>query len=141
MNGILIPVLDKKRFEYSYLAAGSSQEVILVPAINLAEYDWAQLWVRVHERNMVAGAQRIRLELRSTLPSADDPREFITSGAGVLSVDVTSSTPTTVPGLLGSGGQSDAPAYFRLSASILQNSASSDRLYAELSAVLSLRCR
>ncbi len=140
MSGIMIPVLEKKRFEYSYLASGTTQEVIFVPAINLAEYDWAQLWVRVHERNMVAGSQIIRLLLNRTLPSADDPREF-TIGASVLTVGVTSSAPATVPGLLASGPLTGAPGDFRLSATITQNSPSTNRLYAELSAVLLLRCR
>lgn len=135
MGPIMASVLEKTRFEYSYLSGGATQTIVLRPSINVIAHYWVQLLVRVHARNMSVG-QSIRLALINTLPSPDDPGEFLDT-ANFIAVDVTSSAPTAVPGLV-SGTGSNPQAYLKLLATITQAS-SPATLYAELSAVLLLR--
>lgn len=137
MSGnIIVSVLEKTRLEYSYLAAGASQTIILRPALNVVDYNWVQLIVRVHARDMVASSS-IRLSLVNTLPSPDDPREF-SETSDFLFVDVTSTSPGSVPGLVEEVG-SNPQAYLKLVATASQPAGSSGNLYADLSAVLLLR--
>lgn len=94
---IVIPVLKRQRFEYSFLAGGASQSVTLMPAIPAYSYYYAHIFVRVHARDMVVN-QSIQLALFQTLPSDDDSREF-TATASLIDVTITSANPSVVPGI------------------------------------------
>ena len=82
-SGVILPILQKTRFEYSYLAVSASQAVIIQPAIDTSPFYYYQLIVRVHERSF-SGSQTIQLALASTLPSEEDPREFSASAASTI---------------------------------------------------------
>lgn len=110
MSGILVPVLQKTRFEYTYLAVSTSQSVILQPAIDTSGWYYYQLIVRIHERSF-SGSQTIQLQLASTLPSEEDPREF--SAAASSTITVTSAAPAAAPGILSVSG-TDPGAFLKL---------------------------
>lgn len=76
MSGVIIPVLDKKIFEFSFLAAGA-QDVVLQPAIETAGFYRVRLLVRVHALNVSGGTpSNFDFKLQHTLPSDSDPQEF-----------------------------------------------------------------
>ena len=131
-NGIIVPVLRKTRFEYSFLAAGTSQSIQIQPALDTGSYYYYQLIVRVHEL-MFSGSQTIQLVLANTLPSEEDPREF--SGGAASSVTITGAA--SVPGIVSVSG-TDPGAFMKLTL-IANQPAAPGTLYAELSAVLVLR--
>lgn len=134
-NGVMVPVLTKTRFEYSYLGTNASQVVILQPEICTIGYYYFQLIVRVHERSF-AGSQTIAVSLYNTLPSSEDPREF-TASTTTYTVTLTGASPSTVPGILSVSG-TDPGAYMKLVLTASQP-ATPGTLYAELSAALVLR--
>ncbi len=134
MNGVIVPVMKKTRFEYSYLGGNTSQSVIIEPEISFSSFYYYQLIVRVHERSF-AGSQTITLGLYDTLPSDEDLREF--SAATTTSfVTITGAVPS-VPGILSVSG-TDPGAYKKLLLTASQPIVAGT-LYAELSAVLVLR--
>lgn len=132
---MLIPVLDRRRLEYSFLGAGASQVITLQPAIDACGYNSGILFVRVHERNMASG-QSIVFSLYYTLPAGDDPREF-TASSSVTDLTLTSASPSSTPGLL--YREFSAPgAFLKLVLTASQPGAGASTLYAEVSAELLL---
>lgn len=131
---MLIPVLERRRLEYSFLGGGVNQVLTLQPAIGACGYASGILFVRVHERNMTSG-QSIALELYYTLPSGDDPREF-TASSSLTDVTITSASPSSTPALLYREFSSPG-AFLKLVLTATQASAPST-LYAEVSAELLL---
>jgi hypothetical protein len=138
MSGVILRILNKQRFEYSYLAPGATQDIILQPAINVGMFYRAQMIVRVHERSFLGAGQLMRLFAFNTVPSCEDPREFTDETSPFLQVDVTSLAPIGVPGIV-SATASDPGASLKVVLRASQGTASSSTLYAELSAVLVLR--
>jgi hypothetical protein len=132
----IITVLKRRKFDYSYLAAGTSQLVVIQPAIEVHEYYTAHLFVRVHARSMSSG-QSLDFGLHYTMPSDDDAREF-TESSPFTSLTVTSTAPAVVPGLI-SRSVSDIGGYVKILMTVTQTSPSLTTLYAELSAELVLR--
>lgn len=135
MAGMLIPVLEKRRIEYSHLGGGASQSITLHPAIEVCGFLYVHLFVRVHERNMVSG-QSFSFGLYYTMPSPDDPREF-TVATSLTDLSVTSTSPASTPGLVHRETSSPG-AFLKLTLTATQASVPST-LYAELSAELMLR--
>lgn len=134
-SGVILPILQKTRFEYSYLAVSASQAVIIQPAIDTSPFYYYQLIVRVHERSF-SGSQTIQLALASTLPSEEDPREFSASAASTITI--TGASPASVPGILSVSG-TDPGAFLKFTLTATQQGGAAGTLYAELSAVLVLR--
>ena len=97
MPGKLVPILCKRHFDFTAVAGGASQDIVLVADIDTASYVYAGIFVRVHARNMTAG-QSLDFSLYNTLPTEADHREFVeTDGAGspsaLVTVTVTSASP------------------------------------------------
>jgi len=133
--GLIIPVLKRRRFEFSFLGGVGSQVVTLQPAIETCNFYYAHLFVRVHSRSMVAG-QSLVLGLYYTMPSDEDSSEY-TASTELTSVTITSSSPTAVPGL-NQREVTSLGAYLKLLLTATQASSPST-FYAELSADLVLR--
>lgn len=132
---MIIPVLRRRRFDFGYLAATTSQSVTLQPAVDVSQFYYVQLWVRVHERDMSTG-QTLVLSLYNTLPDEEDPREF--TGDSLLDITLTSvAPPVPLPALTYRDGSSPGP-YLKLVLTATQTSVTT-ALYAELSAVLNVR--
>lgn len=135
--GILIPVLKRRRFDFSHLAGGASQTVVLQPAIDAICYYYGHLLVRVHDRNMTSG-QTFVFSLYYTAPSDEDTRDFTYTTSSVTDVTVDFNTsPASVPGL--SQRELTSPgSYLKLELVATQASAPG-KFYAELSADLVLK--
>lgn len=141
MAGTIINILNRRRFEFSYLAANASQSVILAPAIEACGYGYTAIYARIHERSMTSG-QALTLRLFNILPSDEDAREFVEtdafgSAASFLDLSVTSSVPTSVPGICYSSTTSSGP-FLKLGLTAMQGTSTST-FYAEISALLHMR--
>lgn len=138
-NGVLIPFLAPRRFDYSFLPSGGTQVITLEAALDTQRYSYVGLYVRVHQRSMTAG-QSLVISLFNTVPSDDDTSEFFDS-TSVLDATVTNSAPTSTPGICYDYTTRFGP--FLKIALIPANQllASTGTLYAELSAVLELRAQ
>lgn len=121
--------------EYSYLAAGASESVRLVHALNCAPFYRVQLIIRIHSLTISTG-QSFAFVLANTLPSEIDPREFSES-ASFLTVTINSSSPAA-PSLV-SGTATDPGAFLKLTMTASQPAGGSSPLYGEFSGVVVLR--
>ena len=61
MSGVAVNLMNKTRLEYSYLASSTSTTLIIRPAIKTARFWYADLWVRVHEKNLATVGQTLSL--------------------------------------------------------------------------------
>lgn len=132
MNANLIPLFDKRRFDFSFLTSTGTHQVILASALELVQYKSVFLMIRVHEITISAG-QSFLFTLDNTLPSDEDPQEFTDTTASILSVSVSSGT--TAPKLL-SGSGTNPLAFGKLVLTVAQGGTGGTPLYAELSASL-----
>lgn len=141
MSGTVINVLDRKRFEFSYLSGGSSQSITVVPTIDACGYGFVAIYARLHARNMASG-QSLVLSLYNTLPCDEDAREFIeTDASGVplplLDLTLTSALPLAAPGIFYNSTTGFGP-YLKLGLKGTQTS-SPTTFYAEISVLLLMR--
>lgn len=136
MQASFIPIFTKTRFEYSYLGtpAPNTEQVVMAPAIDLIQFKFLQLFVRVH-RITISTGQSFAFTLYSTLPSDEDPQEFTDTSAGGTIITLSIPTGTTAPSLLNSTSTTP-PAFGKLVFTATQGSTPGTALYAELSACL-----
>jgi hypothetical protein len=134
MHSSVLQVLERRRFDWSYLVSGQ-QEVVIQPAISVADFYHVQLWIRIHALSFSA-AQIVGVSLFDTLPSDDDPREFVKTSAAFASTSFTSSPGS--PALLSASGTGPG-AYLKLLLTGYQDNASPGIFYVELSMALVLR--
>jgi hypothetical protein len=133
-----VEVIPMTRLNFTFLAGADSQIVILAPAVDVSAYSRAHLLVRVHASTMSAG-QSLVFELDHTLPSDEDPAEFIDRGATgspLLSVTIDNSH---TPPLLRSGEVTGLQAALRVRLVATQTSTPQIPFFAEISVVLVLR--
>lgn len=132
MSGIIVPVLNKQIFEFSFLGTGADQDVVLHPAIDVGAWFRVRLVVRVHQITATSG--NFTFKLQHTLPSDEDRQEFVDTSADFLTTgNITSASPNikTISG-------TDPQAYLKLVLRAHQVTAG-NTLYGEFSAVLVLR--
>lgn len=138
MTGIIVPVLEKRVFEFGYLGGSAVQDVVLHPAIDVGAWYRVRLVVRCHQVDAQSG--KFQFFLFHTLPSQEDPQEFAITGAG-LEFFVTPSGATGIttasPNIV-TNTSTDPQAYLKLVLRATQGTAG-HRLYGEFSAVLVLR--
>lgn len=132
MHSSLIPIINKQRFDYSFLSGTTAQQVTLAGAVDLTSYKTVFLMVRIHRISLSAG-QSFVFTLENTLPSEEDPQEFTDTSSPILSVTVPSVT--SAPKLL-SGSGSDPLAFGKVVLTANQGSSSGTPLYAEMSVCL-----
>lgn len=138
MAGIIVPVLKKTPYDYSFLAAApASQSIVLHRALNVVPYKFGRLLVRVHSSTMNDSSQTISFDCFGTDPSSEDPQEF-TDTSAQLGVTLTGSSSTVAAGYLGTDTQTDLFPYLKVMVTFSQ-STSGARFYIELSADLLLR--
>lgn len=140
MSGKILNLLERKRFEFSYLPNSASQSVTIAPLIDACGYGYVALYARIHERSMAAG-QTLDFSIYNILPSDEDAREFVetdVTGApqSLFVVSITSSQPNAVPGMY-SNSSSSGP-YVKLLLKATQAS-SAATFYAEISLLLHMR--
>ena len=137
-NTTRLDVLAKTGFDFTFLAGAASQTIVLVPAIDVTAYHRAYLLVRLHEATMTAG-QNVVFELDHTLPSDDDPAEFIDrggTGSPLASLGIDSSD---TPPVLRSREATGLQAALRLQIVATQSSTPQVPLFVEVSAALVLK--
>jgi len=135
-DGIIVPVFDKIRLDYTYLGSTATESVRLAREINVSPFYRVQLIIRVHSLS-ISGGQSFAFALTNTLPSEVDPREFSQS-ATFLTVSITGATPPTPPVIV-SGTATDPGAFLKLVVTATQGSLGGTPLYGEFSGVLVLR--
>lgn len=141
MAGKMITALQRQRFEFSALGSSASQTVVLVPVICAVDFNYAGVYVRVHDRSMSSG-QTLDFNLYNSLPSEDDARVFVdVDGTGapnpLVTVTVTSAVPGAVPGIVSDYSTRSGP-FLRLELAATQ-AGTPATFYAELSAEVLLR--
>lgn len=95
-----VVILRKKRFDFTQLATSATSTIILAPAIDVSAHYRIHLLVRLHSSGMSSG-QLVTFEIDHTLPSEEDPAEFIErdatgSALATLDVDSSDSAPTLI---------------------------------------------
>ncbi len=133
-----IPVLAKTTYDFTFLAGAATQTVLLLPSIDVSGYYRAHILVRLHASQMSAG-QKVDFELDHTLPSDEDPAEFIDRGVtgsplATATVDSTLSAPILV-----SASATDLEAGLRVRMVATQGSTPGTPFYVQVSVVLVLR--
>jgi len=138
MSGVAVNLMNKTRLEYSYLASSTSTTLIIRPAIKTARFWYADIWVRVHEKNLATVGQTIAFNLYPAYPSREDPREFADT-AVFLGLTMTSGS--TAPVLLKSTPVATNPGPFLKFAIVISQPAGGGGtvLYTQVSAGLVLR--
>lgn len=137
-DGILIPVLDKTRFEYSYLTAAQSQTIQISRQINVVPFYRVQLIVTIHALTISAG-QTWNFNLSNTMPSESDPRDLSENPSGTQFMTVTLNTSTPPAPVVVSGSATDPGAFLKVWLQANQDAASAPTMYAEFSAAVLLR--
>lgn len=129
---MLLPVLEKRIFEFSYLTSGS-QDVVIHPAVDVSSFYRVRIIVRIHSLTIGAGGGKFNFKLQHTLPSDSDPQEFTNTTDFLTTSDITSSSPNiqTVTG-------TDPQAYLKIILRATQGTNSGAVLFGEFSAVLVL---
>lgn len=136
MGGVTVNLMSKTRLEYSWLAPAAFTTLIVRPAIATSRFYTVYLWVRVHEKNLAGGGQRIIFGLYNTYPSREDPREFSESS---LFAGISMASGTTAPELLSSSVATSPGPYLKFVIEIYQDTSVADILYTQVSAGVVLR--
>jgi len=128
---MIIPVLEKRVFEFGFLGTSATQDVVLHPAIECHSFYRVRLIVRVHSITATSG--NFVFKLQHTLPSEQDPQEFTDSTDFLTTASITNATPNikTISG-------TDPQAFLKLVLRATQGT-SGNTLYGEFSAVMVLR--
>jgi hypothetical protein len=129
----LIKVFDKTIFDFSFLAAGGTQTIILERALPVIPFYHLWLGVRCHNRDFGGGTGSMVIEAFSTLPSDEDPAEFTSTSAPNLSITVANAASVPSLGLATAEGMGP---FIKLQIRALQQTGSATRCYAELSGAL-----
>jgi hypothetical protein len=129
----LITLFDKTVFEYSYLAAGGNQVVILERALPTIPFYWLWMGIRVHAIDVGGGTGTFTFDALNTLPSDEDPADFTIASPLVMSIGLNSTT--TAPSLLIATASAAGP-MLRLRLTVRQATAAAGKMYAEVSGVI-----
>lgn len=132
MPGIIVPVLEKRIFEYSYLGSNAAQDVVINPAIDVGAWFRVRLVVLVHQISAMTG--RFNFKLQHTFPNDQDRQEFIDTTDFLTTANIDNASPNikTITG-------TDPQAYLKILLRATQGASGGDELYAEFSAYLVLR--
>lgn len=84
-NGTLIRVIPKTLFDFGYLAAGATDEIIVAKALNIIPYSSAHLWVRVYQRHIGSSAL-VKVVATGALPAEDTQQSFLESTSTELEI-------------------------------------------------------
>lgn len=135
-----LPIVRKTSYDFAFLGAYASETIVIAPAIDVAAFYRMTLSIRVHNLQMSAG-QLVHFEVDRTLPSDEDPAEFIMRDAAgsalhlaVLDID-SSDTP---PALLQTSA-TELGAALRVRFTATQGSSGGAPFFVELSGVLVLQ--
>lgn len=132
MSGVIVPVLEKRVFEYSYLGASPAfQDVVINPAVDVGAWYRVRLVVLVHQISATTG--NFVFKLQHTFPMDQDRQEFIDTTDFLATASITNASPNikTISG-------TDPQGYLKILLRASQGTAG-NTLYGEFSAYLVLR--
>lgn len=129
----LITLFDKTIFDFSFLAAGGTQTIILERALPIVPFYYTWLGIRCHNRDFGGSTGSMIIEAFTTLPSGEDPAEFTNTAVPNLVVTINNST--VVPSLPLASASAMGP-FIKVQLRALQATGTATRCYAELSGVL-----
>lgn len=131
MAGIIVPIVEKRIFDYGFLTSGS-QDVVLHPAVDVGNWYRVKIIVLIHQILATSGNFTVRLQ--NTFPVEQDRQEFVDTSGFLATSSITSASPNIQVSSTGS----DPQAYLKV---ILRASqvTSGTPLYGEFSVFLSLR--
>lgn len=131
MSGIIVPVLEKRIFEYSYLGTAATQDVVINPAVDVGAWYRVRLVVLVHQISATSG--NFIFKLQHTFPTEQDRQEFVDTTDFLTTASITNASPNikTISG-------TDPQGYLKILLRATQGT-SGNSLYAEFSAYLILR--
>lgn len=131
MAGIIVPFLDKRSFEFSYL--GTTQDVVIHPGLDVSNFYRVRAVIRVHQLTATTG--NFTFKFQHTAASDQDPQEFTLTSDFMTSSAINSgvSAPTLV-----TVAQTDPYSHLKIILRATQ-STPGDTLYGEFSAFLILR--
>jgi hypothetical protein len=129
----LITLFDKTVFDYSFLAVGATQTMILERAFPVIPFYYVWLGIRCHNRDFGGSTGTMVIEGFSTLPSEEDPAEFTNTVAPNLTVTIGNSTAVPSLNLVKA---SDMGPMIKFQLRALQATGTATRCFAELSGVV-----
>lgn len=95
MAGVIIPLWNKKSWNFNNLTASTSETHVAVKALSSERYTEALLVVRAHTRDIVNASSKIEIVAFTTAPSAEDPSvDFFSSTASGTATIANGSTTT-----------------------------------------------
>ncbi len=95
MAGMVIPLWNKKSFNFNNLTAGTTETHVAVKAVAVEKYREAMLIVRAHTRDIVNGSSKIEIIAFTTAPSGEDPAvDFVSTTASGTAAITNGSTST-----------------------------------------------
>lgn len=131
MAGIIVPIVEKRIYEFSFLGSSATQDVVLHPALDVGAWHRARLVVLVHQYSATSGSFDVLAQ--HTFPSELDRQEFVISGSNFLSL-----TLSATPNLQASTPGTDPQAYLKILLRATQGTGG-DALYGEFSIYAVLR--
>lgn len=135
----VITLFRKLQIDMTFLTAAGTQTIIVKRALRVSPFYYYWLGVRLHNRDIpTSGGGQLWVEAVPTLPSAQDPQEFSTTGTPPLQVNITGTSTPAPPGLYTATTSNLGP-FLKVQIRGLQGATGATRLYAEMSAVLFCR--
>lgn len=132
MSGIIVPVLEKRVFEFGYLTPGGAiQDVVIQPAVDVGGWYRVRLVVLVHQ--IAATTGNFVFKVQHTFPSEMDRQEFVDTTDFMATASITTASPN-----IKTISQVDPQAYLKIILRATQGTAG-NTLYGEFSAYLVLR--
>lgn len=129
---MIIPVMEKRVFEFGFLGTAGTQDVVIHPALDVSDFFRVRLIVRVHSISATTG--NFNFKFQHTLPSEQDPQEFTDSTADFMATGaITTASPN-----IKTVTSTDPQGFLKLILRATQGT-SGNTLYGEFSAVVVLR--
>ena len=107
-KAVLIPVLRRRTFDFSFVANGTTFSTIVLPALAIAPFSSVMLLVRTHKLTITNAGVGFTVNLFEVDPSPDDGADFIVAGSAFLTSTVIDSS-VTAPRLTKDTGAGTPP--------------------------------
>lgn len=130
----LVTLFPKTVFDFSFLAVGGTQSIVVARALPIPAWYYLWLGVRVHNLDITttgSNSPGFAVEVYQTLPSDEDPKEFTRSAT-----DMTALIPTGSPALITPVTANNLGPYLKVVVKATMGNSTKANLYAELSAAL-----
>ena len=126
-QGKLIQLLPRKQFEYAFLAAGGSQEVVIAQAVNIIPFYRCKLITRVHDVD-TGGSAAFSLTVHSADPTRESTDLFFNTTAAI-----TRSISGTTAGVMHEDNATDVGPYAYIKLAINQDPTTPQSLFCDIS--------